>query len=394
MSQKRIVIVGGGTAGITVAAQLRRKSRAVEITLVEPSEHHYYQPLWTLVGAGIFPKEKSRRSEAHYIPAGVRWVRDYCESIEPEHRRLQTRTGQTIDYDFLVMCPGLKLKWDAIKGLAGNVGQHGICSNYSFDTVDTTWEQIRNFRGGTALFTHPLGAVKCGGAPQKICYLAEDYFRQQGIRDKCKLIFAAAWPRIFTADKYAQALEKVVERKQIETHFKYDLIEIRPEARQAVFQILETDRTETFSYDMIHVTPKMGPPDFLAKSPLADAAGWCDVNKQTLQHVKHPAVFALGDASNLPTSKTGAAVRKQAPVLVANLLSALNGQPLSATYNGYTSCPLVTGYRSMILAEFDYDLQPQETFPFDQGRERYSMLLLKKYGLPYLYWNGMLRGRG
>jgi sulfide:quinone oxidoreductase len=394
MSKQRIVIVGGGTAGLTVAAQLRRKAKDADVTLIEPSEQHYYQPLWTLVGAGIFPREKSRRAESDYIPAGVQWVRDYCQTFEPDQNRVTTRSGQAIDYDFLVVCPGLQLKWGAIKGLEGNVGKHGICSNYSYDTVSTTWEQIRNFRGGTALFTHPLGAVKCGGAPQKICYLAEDYFRKQGIRDKCRIVFAAAWPRIFTADKYAKALEKVVERKQIETHFKYDLIAIDAEQRQATFQVLETDRTETFAYDMIHVTPKMGSPEFIATSPLADAAGWVDVNKHTLQHVRYANIFGLGDASNLPTSKTGAAVRKQAPVVVANLMAAMQGQSLTSKYNGYTSCPLVTGFGSMILAEFDYDLQPQETFPFDQGRERYSMFLLKKYGLPFLYWNGMLRGRG
>lgn len=390
---QRIVIVGGGSAGLTVAAQLLRKRKSLKVTIVEPSDKHYYQPLWTLVGAGVFPREASERREQDYIPRGAIWERDYVESFEPERNQVVTRGGKRLDYDALVVCPGIMLKWNAIKGLEGNVGKYNICSNYSYETVNSTWEQLQQFRGGVALFTHPLGAVKCGGAPQKICYLAEDHFRRRGIRDRCRVVFASAQPRIFQVDKYATALEKGIQRRGIETHFKHDLIEVRPEEHEAVFQILETDQTVTIKYDMLHVTPKMGPPKFLADSPLADAGGWCNVDKQTLQHTNFPNVFSLGDASNLPTSKTGAAIRKQAPVAVANLLAFLDGKSLPAKYDGYTSCPLVTSYHSLILAEFDYNLKPEETFPFDQSKERYSMYLLKKYVLPRLYWHGMLRGR-
>ncbi len=394
MSEKRILIIGGGTAGLTVAAQLLKRNKSLSVTIVEPSDKHYYQPLWTLVGAGVFPREVSERQEKDYIPPGAVWERDAVVRFQPEENQVVTQTGKVLSYDILVVCPGLQLNWDSIKGLAGNVGKFGICSNYSYDTVNTTWQELQNFQQGVALFTHPAGAVKCGGAPQKICYLAEDYFRRQGRRDQCRVVFAAATPRIFAVDKYAKSLEKAIKRKGIETHFKHDLIELRPEAKQAIFQVLETSEQVTMEYDMIHVTPKMGPPDFVAQSPLAGEGGWCDVDKHTLRSTKYANVFGLGDASNLPTSKTGAAIRKQAPVAVENVLAAVAGHEPTSRYKGYTSCPLVTGYRSMILAEFDYDLQPQETFPVDQSKERYSMYLLKKYGLPFLYWNGMLRGRG
>ncbi len=395
MSEKtRIAIVGGGTAGITVAAQLLNSNASLDVTIIEPSERHYYQPLWTLVGGGIFPKEESERNEADFIPRGANWVRDYVESFDPHNNSVSTRGGQAIGYDFLVVCPGLQLNWTAIKGLSKEiVGTHDICSNYSYETVDSTWQTLQKFRGGAALFTHPLGAVKCGGAPVKICFLAEDYFRKQGIRDKCKVIFAVGMPRIFAVDRYARTLESAVERRHMEVRLNHDLIEIRPEAKEAVFQILETQEQVTIQYDMIHVSPKMGPPDFLKNSPLAGEGGWADVDKHSTQHVTYKNVFALGDCSNLPTSKTGAAIRKQAPATVANILDMIQGKPLSGNYNGYTSCPLVTGYNSMVLAEFDYDKNPQESFPFDQSKERFSMMMLKKYGLPNLYWHGMLRGR-
>ncbi len=392
--KKRIVIVGGGTAGITVAAQLKNADADLDVTIIEPSEKHYYQPLWTLVGGGIFPREESERNEADYIPRDVKWVRDHVEFFDPDRNSVTTRGGDPVEYDYLVVCPGLQLNWSAIKGLSKEVvGTNGICSNYSFDTVETTWDTLRNFKGGTALFTHPLGAVKCGGAPVKICFLAEDYFRKHGIRDQCNVIFAVAMPRIFAVDRYARTLEAAVKRRAMDVQLNHDLIEIRPESKEAIFQVLESEERKTIKYDMIHVTPKMGPPDFIKNSPLAGEGGWTDVDKHTTQHMKYSNVFSLGDCSNLPTSKTGAAIRKQAPTTVANILSMIQGRELDGHYDGYTSCPLVTSYNSMVLAEFDYDKNPQETFPFDQSQERFSMMMLKKYGLPNLYWHGMLRGR-
>ncbi|HMO13123.1 MAG TPA: FAD/NAD(P)-binding oxidoreductase [Pirellulaceae bacterium] len=394
MSKTRVVIVGGGAAGLTVAAQLLLAEPSLEVSIVEPSDKHYYQPLWTLVGAGIFPREESERNEADYIPRGAKWVRDRASAILPDESRVQLGGGEYLEYDYLVVCPGMELKWNAIKGLSQEiVGKYGICSNYSYQTVETTWSTLQQFQKGTALFTHPFGAIKCGGAPVKICFLAEDYFRKQKIRENCRVIFAVGMPRIFAVDRYACTLENAVARRGIDVRLMHDLIEIRPEAKQAIFRILETDQQVTLDYDMIHVTPKMGPPEFVATSKLAGEGGWVEVNMHTTQHVRFPNVFSLGDCSSLPTSKTGAAIRKQAPVTVANILALKEGRSIEATYNGYTSCPLVTSYNSLVLAEFDYDKQPCESFPFDQSQERFSMMMLKKYALPKLYWHGMLRGR-
>lgn len=291
------------------------------------------------------------------------------------------------------MCPGIQINWHLVKGLKESLGKNGVCSNYAYETVESTWENIRNLNEGIAVFTQPNTPIKCGGAPQKIAYLAEDYFRLNGRRDRIVVKFISGMPSIFSVKKYADALMKHCQQTGIETLFKHNLVEIRPEKKEAIFINLDTQQELVQPYDMIHVTPPMGPPDFIKNSPLADSAGWVDVNKSSLQHNKYKNVFGLGDASSLPTSKTGAAIRKQAPVLVKNLLSLMKGEALTASYDGYTSCPLVTGYDSLILAEFDYDLNPRETFPFDQSKERYSMFLLKKYVLPPLYWHGMLRGR-
>ena len=389
-----VVVVGGGTAGITVAAQLTKGwFNKTDVAIIDPSENHFYQPAWTLVGGGTFRKEATRRDQASVIPPKAKWIRDAVTEFDPERNRVRTRDGRVIEYDYLIVGAGIQINWDEIKGLKENVGKDGICSNYSFETVSSTWENVRNFKGGTAIFTHPAGAIKCGGAPQKICYLAEDYFRKNGVRGDTRVIFASAGAGIFAVKKYKKVLEGVVERKGIETMFRQNLIAVSPDTNEAIFKHMDTGEEVSIHYDMIHITPPMGPPVFIANSPLADAEGWVDVDKHTLQHVRYRNVFGLGDSSSLPTSKTGAAIRKQAPVLVKNLRALMAGKPLTAKYNGYTSCPVVTGYGSLVLAEFDYDGNPAESFPFNQAKERWSMWLLKKYGLPLLYWKGMLKGR-
>ncbi|HQU84308.1 MAG TPA: FAD/NAD(P)-binding oxidoreductase [Pyrinomonadaceae bacterium] len=386
-----VLIIGGGTAGLTVASKIAGKVKSLAI--VEPSTKHYYQPLWTLVGGGVFPKETTERNERDYIPSGAKWIQDSVVEFSPDKNLVKTLSGKQIGYEFLVVCAGIQLDWDKVKGLKETLGKNGVCSNYSYQTVESTWENIRNLKSGKAIFTQPTTPIKCGGAPQKIAYLAEDYFRKNGVRDAIKIKFITGTPTIFTSPHYAPTLTKHCEDTGIETMFKHSLTEIRADKKEAVFQNLDTNEEFVQPYDMIHVTPPMSAPNFIKNSPLPNEAGWVDVDKETLQHTKFSNIFALGDSSNLPTSKTGAAIRKQAPVVAENLLNAIGGKPLSAKYNGYTSCPLVTGYDSLIMAEFGYDLKPQETFPFDQNKERYSMYLVKKWVLPQLYWNGILKGR-
>jgi sulfide:quinone oxidoreductase len=389
----QVVIVGGGTAGISVAARLTNGwFNKRDVAVIEPADTHYYQPLWTLVGGGVVPKEITGRPMKSVIPKRVHWIKDAVAEFEPDKNMIRTREGKIITYDWLVVAAGLQINWDKIPGLKEGVTKNGVCSNYSYETVDSTWQNIKNFKGGTAIFTMPSGAVKCGGAPQKIMYLAEETFRRNGVRKGSTVMFTSTLPNIFAVDRYRKTLEEIIQRKQIVCHFREELIEIFGDRREAVFRNLDSGETISRSYDMLHVTPPMGPPTFIAKSSLADKDGWVDVDRATLQHKKFPNVFSIGDCSNLPTSKTGAAIRKQAPVLVGNLIAAMSSQKMSGKYDGYTSCPLVTGYGKLVMAEFDYDKKPEETFPIDQSKERWSMWLVKRYLLPQLYWHGMLKG--
>jgi sulfide:quinone oxidoreductase len=375
-----------------VAARLCRALSNADVAVVEPSEDHYYQPFWTLVGAGVVTAEKSRRKEQGLIPAKATWIRDRVTAFAPDHDQVTLSSGERLGYDYLVVAAGLQLNWNQVEGLEGNVGSNGICSNYAYDQCSKTWDTLKAFKGGDALFTMPVPPIKCAGAPQKIMYLADDHFRKAGVRDQSTVHYYSGTPGIFSVKPFAKTLNEVIARKGIETHFKHQLTRIDPDAKQATFTELDSQEETTVSYDMIHVTPPQGPPEFVKTSPLANNAGWVDVDKHTLQHAKYPNVFSLGDVSSLPTSKTGAAIRKEAPVLVTNLLATIKGEALTASYDGYASCPLTTGYGKLVLAEFDYDLNPAPSFPFDTTKERWSMYQLKRYGLPVLYWRAMMKG--
>ena len=396
-TQHQIIIVGGGNAGISVAARLLRKNKQLDIAIIEPSEKHYYQPAWTLVGGGTFNINDTIHSEASVIPAKAKWIKDAVISFQPAQNTVTTKQGDVYKYEYLVVAPGIQLDWGKVKGLKETLGKNCVTSNYSVEYAPYTFDCIKAMKPGmTAVFTSPSTALKCGGAPQKITYLAADYFRKHGLMGKVKVEFSTAGKVVFGIKKYAVQLQKVVDKLQVQMNYRHDLVAVDGPGKTATFKVTGENGniTEiTRHFDMLHVTPPQSAPDFIASSPLANEKGWVDVDKYTLQHISYKNIFGIGDATSTPNGKTGAAVRKQSPVLVQNLLSLISGKEMTAKYNGYTSCPIVVGYGKLILAEFDYDNIPRETFPFDQSKPRWTMWILKKYILPWLYWHKILPGK-
>lgn len=388
-----VLVLGGGSGGITMAARMKRRVQAENVAIIEPSERHFYQPLWTLVGAGAKQLSSSGRPTASVIPSGVEWIKARVVELNPDKNCVRTDNGKEISYKYLIIALGIQLDYEKIKGLPEGFAHPKIGSNYSVSTVEKTWKALQDFKEGNAIFTFPNTPIKCAGAPQKIMYLSEAYFRKTGKRSNANIIFNTSLGSIFGVKKYADALKEIIQQRNLIVNYKQNLIEVQADKQEAVFENLDKPgETQVISYEMLHVTPPMSSPDVLKTSPVADAAGWVDVDKETLQHMKYPNVFGIGDCTNLPTSKTAAAVAAQSGILDRTISLIMKNETPTKKYDGYTSCPLVTGYNRVILAEFDYNAQPLETFPFDQSKERLSMYIMKADLMPFLYWNMMLRG--
>ena len=391
-----VLIVGGGAAGISTANNMRRQNSTIDIALIEPSEKHYYQPGFTVIGGGAYTLKKATKNEADLIHPSVDWIKDYAESFQPDDNKVTLKSGNSISYDFLVVCPGLQLDFNKIDGLEETLGKNGVCSNYSADVVEYTWETIQKLESGTALFTQPPMPIKCAGAPQKIMYLAADRFRKKGIANKINVEFCNAGPGMFGVPFFAKALTKVIADYGIATSFNHNLVAIDGEAKTATFEVTDADgnkSTVTKEFDMIHVTPPQSAPDFIKQSPLANEGGWVDVNQYTLQHNKYSNIFGLGDATSTPNAKTAAAVRKQVPVVVDNILKLKDSQDVAEGYDGYGSCPLTTSLSTVMLAEFSYGGKVTPSFPFlDPRSNLYIWWLGKIIGFPWLYWHLMLKG--
>lgn len=391
-----VLIIGGGAAGVSVANNMRRQNSDIDIAIVEPSEVHFYQPGFTIVGGGAYTLKETRRNEADLIHPSVTWIKDYADTFQPDDNTVTLRSGETIGYDYLVVCPGLQLDWDKIEGLRETLGKNNVCSNYSPETVEYTWECIQNIKEGNALFTQPPMPIKCAGAPQKIMYLAADRFRKRGTLDQFNIEFFNAGPGLFGVPFFAKALMKVVQGYGIKTNFSHNLVAIDGPAKVATFEVTDSQGNKeriTREFDMIHVTPPQSAPDFIKSSPLANAAGWVDVNPNTLQHNKYANIFGLGDAGSTPNAKTAAAVRKQVPVVVDNILNLKNNRDVHGGYDGYGSCPLTTSLNTVMLAEFAYDGRVTPSFPLlDPRKNRWIWWWGKTTGFPWLYWHLMIKG--
>ena len=412
----QILVIGGGTGGIMTAAQFLKKDKNLSIAIIEPADTHWYQPAWTLVGAGTFDLAKTKRSMASVMPSGVDWIKDYAIGFNPQENTVRTKSNGDISYEYLVVSPGLVMAPELIEGLPEALDKGVVCSNYT-DPIHT-WNVLKNFKGGNALFTQPSTPIKCGGAPQKIMYLAAHYFKKNRLADKTNVIFATPGSVIFGVPEVKATLEKVLHRYKV--HFKpfYAPFKIDAEKQIAYFKdvapaennrTIEVDKAigEKLSdgvieipFDMLHLAPPQAAPKFVRDSELANADGWLDVNINSLQHNKFENVFGIGDVAALPTAKTGAAIRKQVPLVVENISRLINAQKeMDASYNGYSSCPLVTGYGKMVLAEFDYnnkftpDPKLKQMLIFNSAKEHWRLWMLKKFMLPYLYWNKMLKGK-
>lgn len=401
----KVLVVGGGTAGLTIGHQLLRSGRFVrdDIAIVDPAIWHHYQPGWTLVGGGLKDKRKLKRPLSSLIDSKIQFYQQSVQSFAPADNTITLTNNDTLTYQHLVVVPGIHIDLHSIGGLAESLSDPDapISSIYGYEYCDKTFKAIQKHRKGIALFTQPSGVVKCAGAPQKIMWLALDYWKRAGLYNVAdsgsspiQIQFATALPTMFGVPKYSDKLEELRQNRRVEGLFQHDLVAV--DGNTATFARNETGDQAKINFDFLHVVPKMGPHKFMRSSPLSNSAGFVDVDEASTRHRIYDNIWSAGDASSLPTSKTAAAITSQAPVLVSNLLAVMQGNQPHRVYDGYTSCPLVTEYGKVLLAEFKYGGAPKETFAaipgIDQAVPRRAFYHLKKDFFPWVYYKSMVKG--
>lgn len=379
-----------------MASRLCRLMGKGNVAVVEPSKVHSYQPMYTLVGAGVTTVDKSEKLMTDVLPQHCVLFESKVAEFDPEAKQVTLSNGEVLSYCYLVIALGMQLNYHKVEGLLeGMKSDPMICSNYSRHTVQKTYPALQAFKGGEAIFTFPNTKVKCAGASH-FMYLADDYWRKNGVRDQANITYKTSSDVVFGVERYAETIKQIIDRKDINVDFKRNLTAVDHTKREATFQLLDSDgkQTESCKYDYLHVTPPMSVPDVLKKSkaPLLDDDGFLAVNKYTLQHVTYPEIFGLGDCTNLPTSRTAAAISSQSKVLLQNMADIIEEKEPTAKYDGYTSCPVVTGYNRCILSEFGYDGKHLETLPLDMSKERWLAFQMKEHLMPELYWKGLLKG--
>ncbi len=442
----QIVFIGGGTGTMMTASQLLRYGgKSLDVAIIEPADTHYYQPEWTLVGAGIIPKSDTARPMDKTMHPDAKLIKDYVVDIDPDNNKVFLKSGDIVEYEYLVAAPGIEMRLDLIEGLEDALGKNGVCSNYV--DPDYTWEVLQNFKKGVGLFTQAATPIKCPGAPQKIMYLTADYTRKNNLDKDTHLVFATPGTMIFGVEPFKTELKRIVNEKyDIAQRYGYKLVKIDGEKKEAHYERLELPSVHGVSnyvvndernaagcigyvwdedgeqyeveeenhqldeqhigaryvinYDMLHLAPPMSAPRWFQNTKLAHTEGpnkgWMEIDKYSLQHKRYDNVFGVGDVTDLPTARTGAGIRKQVPVVVTNIINMIKGKPISdMKYSGYASCPLVTSYHTMLLAEFGYDgvRMTDPMLPnWLTAKERWLMWMMKRYGLSFLYWNLMRRG--
>jgi sulfide:quinone oxidoreductase len=392
-----VVIVGGGAAGIATASSILKRNSKVTIAIVDPAKDHFYQPGWTMVGAGVFTPEQTRKAEADVMPSGVDWIQVAASGFDPDRNAVELADGRTFTYRVLVAAPGLRLAWEKIEGLEAALGRNGVTSNYRFDLAPYTHRLVKETRLGRALFSQPAMPIKCAGAPQKAMYLSCDIWREAGVLPQIDVEFHNAGAVLFGVATYVPALMEYIQKYGIDLQLESNLVAVDGERRIATFERKkdgETTRIER-EFDMLHAVPPQVSLDVVAQSPLAAASGFVEVDEATLRHKRYENVFGLGDGAGTSNAKTAAAARKQAPVVAVNVLAALDGKPPVADYDGYGSCPLTVERGKIVLAEFGYGGKLLPSFPswlIDGTKPTRAAWFLKERMLPPLYWNAMLKG--
>jgi sulfide:quinone oxidoreductase len=391
-----VLIIGGGNAGVSLAARLERYG-VKDVALVEPKDQHHYQPLFSHIAGGRATPSEAVRSQASVTPKGVTWLRDGAVDIDPAGNTVTLASGAQIAYGHLVVCPGLQLDWDRIPGLAEAVRSPFGASHYEFGLAPKAWTLLSGLKAGTAVFTMPSGPIKCGGAAQKPMYLACDYWREQGVLQDIRVVMVQPTSTVFGVAGVDDELNRKIAEYGIELRCDSEVTSVDAAGQTALIRNNATGATEELRYDVLNAVPPQSAPDWLKATELpalGDSGGFVEVDPRTLRHVRFPNIWSLGDAAATTNSKSGGALRKQTKVLAKNLVAARQGKPLPEKYDGYSVCPFTVSRFTVVFAEFDDKYRPMPSIPrVPTWKESRASWVVDRDIFPRVYWNLILKGR-
>lgn len=410
-TKAKIVVIGAGAAGTALVNRLVERLDGAEITIIDGRKEHLYQPGLSLVAAGLKPANYTVSQTTDWLPKGVTLLAEKAAAIDPVAKTVATEGGTKLYYDFLIVAPGLVLDYDAVPGFSLDmVGTNGIGALYSGpEYAAKTWAAAQKFteEGGVAVMTRPATEMKCAGAPLKHAFLVEDIASRGGAAGKYEIHYAAPQGALFGVPIVAEKVRMLFGQRGIKTHMSHKMVSMEPGKKVATFEKTEIDATTKaeikttveMPYDYLHVIPPQRAPEVIRQSGLSWAdkwtdQGWVECDQKTMRHLRYPEIFALGDVAGVPKGKTAASVKWQVPVVEDHLIAAIEGREGTATYDGYTSCPLITRVGSAMLIEFDYNNNLVPSFPgmIAPLEELWISWLMKEVALKATY-NAMLRGK-
>ncbi|MFZ1826222.1 MAG: FAD/NAD(P)-binding oxidoreductase [Chitinophagales bacterium] len=393
---KKLLILGAGTGGTMMANKMRKDLDRNEwdITIVDEDKVHYYQPAFLFIPFGIYKKEDAFKPKINFLPAGVNRIFSKIEKIDAENNTVSLNDGKTLLYDFLIIATGTRIAPEETPGMIDSEWQKSIFDFYTYDGSVKLAAFLKHWQGGKLVINIADMPIKCPVAPLEFAFLADDYFRKKGMRDNVEIFYVTPLSGAFTKPTASSILGYMLEEKQIHVVPDFYISEVN----NAEKKIVDYGGAEV-AFDVLVTIPLHFGAEAIMNSGLDDDFGFVKTNKHTLQSDSFPNIFVLGDAANLPTSKAGSVVHFSSEVLHENLLSAMDGMPLTASFDGHANCFVEMGNGEAALLDFNYNTEPLTgTFPLP-GIGPLTLLKGSKFNhygklmFRWIYWHMLLKGK-
>ena len=395
-NMKKLVILGAGTGGTIMANKLRKvlDRSEWEIIIVDEEKNHFYQPGFLFIPFGIYTKQDVIKPKADFIPPGVKLLFNKIDKIEPDKNRVLLAGGTILNYDWLIIATGTRMAPEETPGLKDKLWHKKIFDFYTLDGAIALYEFFRNWEGGRLVLAISEMPIKCPVAPLEFVFLADHYFTEIGIRDKVDISFVTPLPGAFTKPRTTKLLGDLLAEKNIKVFPEFYIERVDNDEQK----LISYDQQEA-PFDILAIVPVNKGSDAIERSSMGDDLGFIPTDKYTLRSSQYENIFVLGDASNIPTSKAGSVVHFASDILYENFLSAIEGRPLKAKFDGHANCYIETGFGKGSIIDFNYDTEPLPgTFPLP-GIGPFGLLQNTKmnhYGkvvFRWIYWHILLKGK-